>query len=137
MRICTIGAAALSALAVAGGAQAKGPDTARLCGASGCTTVRGGGGVAGLLDWMGSSFTLVDAPRPGPYYRITLRDRGTLFMTMLWLPSRHRIRVFQPVVPFAPDTQHPYWRPVSARGAAVLGRAVAGLRPFSAPRAWR
>jgi hypothetical protein len=133
-----LGAAALIALSAAGGAQAKGPDLARACGASGCTTVRGAVAVAGLLDWMGSSFSLADVPRPAPYYRIAFRDHGRAFMTLLWVPSRHRMRVFQPVVlPFAPGSQYPYWRPVSARGAAVFGQAVAGLRPFSAPRTWR
>jgi hypothetical protein len=138
VRICALGAAALIALCSAGGAQAKGPDLARACGASGCATGRGGVRVDSLIEWMSSMFTLAEAPRPAPYYRITFRDHGTLFMTLLWVPARHRMRVLQPAVyPFAPGSNHPYWRPVSARGAAVLGRAVARLKPFSAPRAWR
>jgi hypothetical protein len=131
-------AAALIALCAAGSAQAKGPDLARACGASGCATVRGAVAVARLLDWTGPSFTLADVPGPAPYYRITFRDDGRAFMTLLWVPSRHRMRVFQPTVyPFAPGSTHPYWRPVSAKGAAVLGQAVGGLRPFRAPSTWR
>ena len=138
MRICALGAVALIALALTGGAQAKGPDLARACGASGCTTVGGDIRVWGLMDWMGATFTLAGVPRPAPYYRFTFSDHGRMFMTLLWAPSRRRMRVLQPAVyPFAPGSSHPYWRPVSARGAAVLGRAVAGLKPFSAPRAWR
>jgi hypothetical protein len=120
------------------GAQAKGPDLARACGASGCTTFHGATRVYGLMDWMSAMFTLGGTPAPAPYYRVSFSDHGKAFMTLLWVPSRHSMRVQQPVVyPFAPGSNHPYWRPVSARGAAVLGRAVAGLRPFSAPRAWR
>ncbi len=138
MRVRLLGLAALAALVLAAGAQAKGPDVARACGESGCTTVRGPGAVAELLDWMSAAFTLEDVPRPAPYYRFTFRDRDRMFMTLLWVPSRHRMRVLQPAMyPFAPGSQHPYWRAVSRRGAAVLGRAVAGLKPFSAPRVWR
>jgi hypothetical protein len=133
-----ITAAVVAVLCTAGGAAAKGPDLARACGASGCATVRGPIAVARLLDWMGATFTLSDVPRPAPYYRITFRDHGSAFMTLLYVASRHRMRVLQPAqYPFAAGSSHPYWRPVPARGEAVLGRALAGLRPFSAPRAWR
>jgi hypothetical protein len=138
MRVRPLGLAALAALVLTAGAQAKGPTAARACGGSGCTTVRGPGVVAELLDWMSATFTLEDAPRPAPYYRFTFRDRDRLFMTLLWVPSRHRMRVLEPATyPFGPGSEHPYWRDVSKRGAAALGRAVAGLKPFSAPRAWR
>jgi len=138
VRTRLIAAGALVALVLAAGAEAKGPDAARVCGGSGCTTVRGPSAVAGLVDWMTAAFTIADAPRPAPYYRFTFRDRGRIFMTLLWVPSRHRMRVLQPApYPFAPGSQHPYWRAVSPRGEAVLGRAVAGLQPFSARRAWR
>ena len=138
VRIRALGAAALLALFVTGGAQAKGPDLARACGASGCTTFHGANRVDDLMEWMGAAFTLADAPTPAPFYRISFRDHGKAFMTLLWVPSRHRMRVLQPVVyPFAPGSNPPYWRPVSAKGAGVLGRAVEGLRPFSTPRTWR
>ncbi|HZT45467.1 MAG TPA: hypothetical protein VFA24_04740 [Gaiellaceae bacterium] len=138
MKMRLLGAAAFAALMLAGGAQAKGPDAARVCGGSGCTTVRGPSAVAELLDWMSAAFAVGDTPRTAPYYRFTLRDRGHMFMTLIWVPSRHSMRVLQPAMyPFAPGSQHPYWRAVSRRGAAVLGRAVEGLKPFSAPRAWR
>jgi hypothetical protein len=70
MRICAIGAAALIALCVAGGAQAKGPNLARACGASGCTTVRGAGANI-LLDYApGSSF---------PYWRAVTARGAQVF----------------------------------------------------------
>jgi hypothetical protein len=138
VRTRAIGAAAVVALALAGAAQAKGPDLARACGASGCTTLRGPKSVYPLLDWMSAAFMIADTPGPAPYYHITFRDRGSVFMTLIWVPSRHRIRVLQPAsYPFAPGSQHPYWRAVSAKGAAALAKAVAGLRPFSTPRVWR
>jgi len=138
MRVRALAAAGLAALVLAAGAQAKGPDAARVCGGSGCTTIRGPLAVAGLLDWMSAEFAVADTPRPAPYYRLTFHDRGRMFMRLVWVPSRHRMQVLQPALyPFAPGSQHPYWRSVSDRGASVLARAVAGLRPFSAPRAWR
>jgi hypothetical protein len=130
MRIRAIAAAALVALCVVGGAQAKGPDLARVCGASGCTTVRGIAAVQGLLDWMRPTFMVADTPRPAPFYRITLRDHGQPVMRLLYVPSRQRMRVWQPApYPFAPGSQHPYWRSVSARGADLLENAVARLKP--------
>ena len=139
MRTRALGAAALIALAAAGGAQAKGPDLARACGASGCSTVRGDIHVYSLIEWTYAAFTVAGTPRPAPYYRISLRDHGKLFMTFLYVPSRKVVRVWQnqPGPLYAPGSQHPYWRPVTAKGAAALGKAVAGLRPFSPPGAWR
>lgn len=138
VRICAIGAAGLIALCVAAGAQAKGPDVARTCGASGCTTVRGVIAVDRLVRWMGATFTIAETPRPAPFYRITLRDHGSTFMTLLYVPARRRLRVLQPLpYPYGPGNGDPYWRPVSAAGAAALGRATARLRPFAAPHAWR
>jgi hypothetical protein len=138
VRVSTIAVAALVAMCLAAAAPAKGPDLARVYGASGCTTIRGPLAVDRLLSWMGATFTVAPVPRPAPYYRITLRDHGQSLMTLVYVPARHRIRVMQPApYPFAPGSSHPYWRDVSARGVAVFGEAVAGLKPFSAPRAWR
>jgi hypothetical protein len=132
------GVAALIALSAAGGAQAKGPDLARACGASGCSTVRGDTHVSTLIEWTYAAFTVADTPKPAPFYRITLRDRGKAFLTFLYVPSRKVARVSQSFSPtYAPGSWHPYWRPVNAKGAAAFAKALAGLKPFSAPRAWR
>jgi hypothetical protein len=137
IRAC--GAAALIALCAAGGAQAKGPDLARACGASGCSTVRGDVRVYTLIDWTYSEFTIATVPKPAPFYRITLRDHGKVFMTFLYVPALKVVRVWQPGFSprYAPGSWHPYWRPVNAEGAAAFRRALAGLKPFSAPHAWR
>jgi hypothetical protein len=138
MRIRALGATALVALCASGAAQAKGPDLVRACGASRCTTVRGLAAVDRLVRWIGATFTVAETPQPAPFYRITFSDRGKTFMTLLYVPSRHRMRVLQPLpYPYAPGSNHPYWRSVSPAGAAALGRATAGLRPFPAPSAWR
>ena len=137
MRIRALGAAALIALCAAGGAPAKGPDLARACGASGCSTVRGEERVDLLIEWTYAAFTVADEPRPSPFYRITLRKRGKDHMTFLYVPSRKLVRVQQAFSPtYAPGSQHPYWRPVNAGGAAAFRQALAGLKPFSAPSAW-
>jgi len=136
--IRALGAAALIALCAAGGAQAKGPDLARACGASGCSTVRGEVRVELLVEWTEAGFTVAHAPRPAPFFRITLRNHGRAYMTFLYVPSRKVVRVSQSFSPtYAPGSQHPYWRPVNAEGTAAFAKALAGLKPFSVPRAWR
>jgi hypothetical protein len=139
MSMRALGAAVLIALCTAGIAQAKGPDLARACGASGCHTVRGAPRVYELIEWTYGMFTVADAPRPAPFYRIVLRDRGRVSWTLLYVPSKRLVRVWQPAINslYAPGGGSPYWRPVNAKGAAVLGRTLAGLKPFSAPRTWR
>ena len=139
MRIRALGAAALIALCVTGGAQAKGPDVARACGASGCTTVRGDTRVYALIEWTWGTFTLTDTPRPAPYYGIDLRDHGRLSWSLLYVPAKRMIRIWTPAInaTYAPGGGSPYWRPVSAKGARVLRPVIAGLKPFSPPRAWR
>ena len=94
--------------------------------------------VYALVDWMPTAFELVDAPAPAPYYRLSLRDDRRAYMTLLVVPSRHLVRVWQPTqYPYAPGLSTPYWRALTPRGAAVLGKVTARLRPFAAPRSWR
>jgi hypothetical protein len=119
-----------------GAAQAKGPNLARICGASGCSAIRGELTVSALLAWTGTGFTLLDAPRPAPYYRFSLYDRGQPAWQLVYVPARHRIRIGQlDVYPYG-STLGPYWRSVTAEGRRALARATRGLSPFPAPRAW-
>ena len=92
-----------------------------------------------LVEWTYATFTLSNAPKPAPFYRISLRDHGRPFMTFVYVPSQRRVRVWLTADhhTYAPGAGGPYWRPVNAQGTAALGRAIAGLAPFSAPRAWR
>jgi hypothetical protein len=57
----------------------------------------------------------------------------------VYVPSRNAVRIWQTSESsiYAPAKSGSYWRPVSVKGRAALGRAVARLKPFSPPRAWR
>jgi hypothetical protein len=118
-------------------AQAKGPNLARVCGASGCSAIRGEVAVDGLLAWTGAGFTLLDTPPPAPYYRFTLYDRGQPAWQLLYVPSLHRLRIWElSVYPYG-SNMGPYWRSVTAEGARTLAKATRGLDPFPTPGAWR
>jgi hypothetical protein len=133
---CAIAVAGM-ALLFAGASPAKGPDLARVCGASGCSSIRGDIHVYALLEWTGTGFSLLAAPRPAPYYRFSLFDRGRPVSQLLYVPSQRRIRIWElSVYPYGSSTG-PYWRNVTRAGASVLGKATRGLRPFAAPQAWR
>jgi hypothetical protein len=115
---------AVLALALAGSAEAKGPDHAAVCGATRCVTVTGDIHVASLLDWKGTPFMVLDAPKPGPYYEITIRGWGAI----LYVRSRNLIRMR--------DETGLYWRVLPAYLRPTYTKLVRGMAPRPAPATW-
>ena len=125
------------ALGAPGSAAAKGPNVARVCGASGCTTLRGESAVQPLISWWYTPFSSRRAPRPAPYYSIAIRDPSGVRWSLLYVPSRRAMRIWQNRVPPYNQPIGPYWRDVPAAAVSGLGRVAAGLKPYAAPSAWR
>ena len=127
---------AVLALALASSAAAKGPDHATICGAASCIAIDGDIKVYSLLDWQARPFLVRDAPRPAPYYAVTLRDWGKI----LYVPQRGLMRVWQgphAYGNFAPGSSSaPYWRAVPAYLRATYAKLVRGLAPRPAPAHW-
>ena len=83
--------AAAAALVLAGAAGAKGPESARLCGSSGCVTVRDAATIDAITAFA-APFQLAEAPGlPAPFYTVVLRDRApsTPFVRLI---DSHRMR---------------------------------------------
>jgi hypothetical protein len=129
-------AVAVLALTLTASAAAKGPDHASICGASRCFEVNGDIKVYSLLDWQGKPFMVVDAPKPAPYYAISLRNWGKI----LYLPTRNLIRVWQgphAYGEFAPGSSSaPYWRVLPNYLRTTYTKLVRGLKPRTAPSHW-
>jgi hypothetical protein len=129
-----------TALAVTGAAASKGPDRARVCGAS-CRTITGDRQVYPLLDaWGSKPFAQADRPRPAPYFTFSIDSTrgGSGRWLLVWVPSKRLMRVTQIVVPpYETATVGPYWRPVPAAARAAFTSAARRLRPHPAVRGWR
>ena len=121
---------ALAVLALAAAAEAKGPGTARVCGSSGCITVRNLGTIDGMTALSGP-FQLADAPRPVPFYTVALSDPppSTFRWSFVYAPSRHLLRISDGVTP-------PYWRRAPTVVARTLARLTRGLEPYPRSRGW-
>ena len=135
-RVVAATAVAVVRLAVAGALSAKSTPRATVCGASGCRD----GEAWRLTPIDGVPFTSRTAPKPAPYYSMTLHASGQdgFCWRLVWVPSRHALRVenLGPTVIGAPVAGG-YWRSVHERLAANLTRSARGLRPYPASRAWR
>jgi hypothetical protein len=125
------------ALLASGSAAAKGPDFARICGASSCTTVRGEFAVQPLISWWYTPFSQRGAPRPAPYYAIKLRDPSGIRWVLLYVPGRHAMRIWQNRVPPYNQAFGPYWRTVPRTAMRAIARLVSKVRPYGAKRSWR
>jgi hypothetical protein len=117
-------AVAVLALILAAAAAAKGPDRASVCGATRCIDIRGDIEVYSLLDWKATPFQALAAPKPGPYYLITIRDWGTI----LYLPQRNLIRMR--------DETGPYWRVLPPYLRPEYAKVTRGLTPRRADATW-
>ena len=127
-------------LVFAGGAAAKGPDRARVCGTK-CRTIIGDRQVYPLLDTWGSRpFVQADIPRSAPYFTFSIDStRGVSGRWLLvWVPSKRLMRVTQIAVPpYQTATVGPYWRPVPPAARSTFAGAARGLRPHAPVRGWR
>ncbi|HEX5448883.1 MAG TPA: hypothetical protein VFW85_02355 [Gaiellaceae bacterium] len=137
MRLAAVLAMLCVAAAAAGSASAKGRYVAKICG-SRCVTVSGPSVAVFLPNWSGS-YALLDAPRPTPYYAVTLADKsepasGTF--SIFFVPSRHIVRIAQSNTIYGPQTVPAYWRRVPRRIEAEMRRLVSRVAPHAAPRYW-
>lgn len=125
------------AAVAAGSASAKGPDTAKICGAR-CITLHGSSVGIFAPNWSGA-YALLDAPRPAPYYAITLTDSSAPSLgvyRIVYVPSRHMVRVWQSNTPYGPRSVPAYWRGVPRGTEMTMRRIVSRVAPHIAPRRW-
>jgi hypothetical protein len=108
-----------------------------VCGAGRCDTIHGERVVSSLFVWQSGPFTPRAAPRTAPYYSIRISGGGSdVRWVVLYVPSRHAIRVWQNRMPPYRDSVAPYWRTLSSGDEQVYRRTVRDLRPLAAPHRW-
>ena len=95
-----------------------------------------GVGVWPLLSWTYTPFKPRAAPRPAPYYSIRVRDPSGIKWTLLYVPSRRMMRIWQSRVPPYSESIGPYWRVVPRLAVPQIAKAVARVRPYAAPKRW-
>jgi hypothetical protein len=115
-----------TALAAAPGAHGK------ICGASRCATLSIG--LAKAISQRNGSFSPASAPKPAPYYKITIKAHGEGFIrhTIIWVPSRKLWFDKQYVTPPLAG----YWRTDRASLRPKLEAAVKSVKPHAAPAKW-
>ena len=110
----------------------------QVCGASRCVTYRDNAAVKVLSSWSGP-FGPKSAPRPAPYFSIrsSAPVNPSLGVTrMLYVPTRHEVRIWQSRTMYGPQPVSAYWRTVPWDAQTTLDRALAHIRPHPTPRAW-
>ncbi|HKU59493.1 MAG TPA: hypothetical protein VJP39_07805, partial [Gaiellaceae bacterium] len=125
------------AAAAAGSASAKGRYVAKICG-SHCVTVSGPS-VAVFAPYWSGAYALLDAPRPAPYYAITLSDESAStfgVFRLFYVPSRHMVRIWQSRTSYGPQTVPAYWRSLPRGIETSFRRLVSRVAPRAAPRRW-
>jgi hypothetical protein len=129
------GAVVLSALAL-GIAAASASDThvtAQLCGPKTCVDLPSA--LAVQLSQRDDSFSPASKPKPRSYYKIKFKTDGTegyVAGWLIWVPSKHRFRVWYDVFP----KLAPYWRTGNKEYEAQFMQAVnmGAVKPFPANR---
>jgi hypothetical protein len=119
-------------LPTAGSLGATTGATGTFCGAAHC--VRIPVSLAVPLSQRNESFVSVSAPKPAPFYRITIHATGEGYInrTILWVPSRKLWYLKEYVTPPLSG----YWRTENARLDPALVRLAHSVRPFPAPKHW-
>jgi hypothetical protein len=126
-----------AALALATAAAAKGPSVATVCGASGCTDVRGERTLWSIYGWWDAPFSHRSAPSPAPFYRFRLRGGdGGVRLLLLYAPSRRAMRISTWSSLSGRAKVGPYWRRVPPDAVTALEPLLVGVRPFRAPPRW-
>lgn len=141
MRVTTLLAGSVLAVVLTGSAGAKGPFEGRLCGSSGCVTLRGYAATAPFTSWWSRPSAQRPAPRPAPFFRIVLRQgvpdgEEPVTWTLLYVPQRAAMRIVQSRVPPYAAGAGPYWRTVPGTARAALQRATRNVAPFAASPSW-
>lgn len=128
-----------AALAVAAPVWAKEPITGELCGKSGCRILRDPGSLYQTLRYEGA-FSLVDAPRAQPFYRLTFGSEGEFRWDVIWAPAARVLRADDSKATqavYGPPHSAPYWRTLAPSTRAALGVATRGVDPYPAQPRWR
>jgi hypothetical protein len=116
-------------------AAAKGPVTATLCGASGCTAVRD----LEPINPLWAPTELIDAPKAAPFYTLRASSPGPegFDWSLTYVPSRRAVRIDNR------GQAHPatyvtgrYWVSLSTGMTAVLSRLTARTDPYPASPTW-
>jgi hypothetical protein len=114
-----------------GAASAKDAITRlRLCGASGCVTVRDMTTLQILMTYIGAA--TAQPPSPAPYFTfapIPTREWPSSYPRYVYMPTATLVRIRYPPSPAA-------WATVG-EAAPVLQQLTAGMRAYATPSAWR
>lgn len=133
-RVSVLSAIGGLALIAPGSAVAKGPNFASICAASGCTTLRGEAAVQPLISWWYRPFSHRSAP--APFYSIKLRDPSGIRWSLLYVPARRAMRIWQSRVPPYNESIGPYWRTVPGAAVPAIDQLMHKVTPYAAPRRW-
>jgi hypothetical protein len=122
-------------------AQAKGPDTARICGASGCTTIAAVAEVNQLALYT-SGFESRSEPPPAPFFTVELtssiHDPGATSWSFLYVPSAQAVKIIRADFSggvYDEQTKNSWVSP-SDETLAAYRRATPVMSPFPANPAW-
>ena len=122
-------------------ATAKGPDTARICGGSGCTTIRDVA-VVNALALYTSGFEPRSEPAAAPFFTVELtssiHDPGAAGWSFVYVPSARALKIvraeFSGGVYVEPTRDS--WVALSDETLAAYRRATPVMAPFPAQPAW-
>jgi hypothetical protein len=132
-------AAGLASLIAATPAAAKAPVTGEVCGQSGCQVIQDPGSLYQSLRFEGA-FSLVDAPRPRPFYRFVFESDEGFRWDVVWVPSARLVRADDrkatPAI-YGPAHGAAYWRTLPGPAVAALRAAARGVEPYPAQARWR
>src|SRR5262245_47759919 len=119
-----------SAAVDASGAPAAARGT--FCGSSRCVVLSKS--LATVLSQRNDTYSTASAPKPAPFYRITITGTGEGFITrtILWVPTVGLWDLKEYVTP----SIGAYWRTANTATTPALEKLAAGLKPFPAPKRW-
>ena len=142
MKLIEVIVAALAAgLAVTGSAGAKTiSPSGTVCGQTKCFAVHGQASAA-LFSWeTPGPWAELEPTLPAPYYTIRFRIEQAptieILEQVLYVPSRHIVRVYDSRTVYGPQPVGPYWRSVSKSAEVAMDKVVSRISPRHAPSAW-
>ena len=112
----------------------------KVCGAATCFAVHGQTSAA-LLAWDDSApFAVASPPKPAPFYVIRFTSKFRTFASIteevLYVPSRHIVRVYYNRTFYGPKPDGPYWRTVPKSAPAQMDPIVDKIAPHPAVHSW-
>ena len=141
MRLLALVVAALAAGVASGSAAAKTIwPSGTVCGQTKCFSVHGQASAA-LFSWEAPGpWAELEPASPAPYYTIRFRIdqfRGAeILEQVLYVPSRHMVRIYDSRTLYGPQSVGPYWRSVSKGAEIAMNRVVSKISPHHMPQAW-